>query len=178
MINSVISYNGKVTIRVKNKPPKSKHNEGTSHLFNLLHSILTQALILDDMKQLSQKLPSYFVLVKDNPTISSDVLLEGNYSDIENRSVLLQALPIVNRELTKTEKGEGLKFSALLTHSMLNTSTYELTDGYILMLDSHQNNILAFSKIDLRSIQPVYDDVAGQAAIDWEMSFNNSLEEV
>lgn len=174
MINSVISYNGKVTIRVKNKPPKSRHNEGTSHLFNLLHGILTQALVLDDVKQLSQKLPSYFVLVKDNPTISSDILLDGNYADIENRSVLLQGLPIVNRELTD----KGLKFSALLTHSMLNTSMYELTDGYILMLDSHQDNILAFSKIDLRSIQPVYDDVAGQAAIDWEMSFNNSLKEV
>lgn len=174
---SKLRYHGKVTIRVKNKPPKSKHNEGTIHLFNLLNAILVQSLSSETGSTiLNKSLPSYLQIIHNGSGyINSSKLAEGSFRAVEDYSILTGFLPIQNRSI---DEDRNAKFTALLTHSRLNLSVKLEGTGYILLLDSSENEkILAFAQIDLDNLAAIHNDVTGQAAIDWVMSFDNSEEE-
>ena len=176
MFSSGIIYNGKVTVTIKNKPPSNRHNAGTAHLFNLIYRIFTQRLVLKDMVSLSHELPSYIVLIHNgsNTVSETSILTSPDYVNYNQYSLLLQEIPITSKEITT----DGIKYSCLLTNSLINKSVvYTDFNGYVLMLDGNRKNVLAVAKLDLKEIQPIYDDSLGQATIDWDMSFDNATEE-
>ena len=55
-MNSNIAYNGKVTVKVKGKPPVKTKNEGSIGFFNLLYDILAQKLVVTDQSEFAASL--------------------------------------------------------------------------------------------------------------------------
>lgn len=174
MFESVINYKGVVSIHVKDKPKVQHHNEGTFHLFNLLHRIFSKSVT--ELTDLGNCLPCYITLVPhvDNIVTTETLRESPDYSIYKLYSMLLKELPIVSKEVIDNT----VKYNTLLTTNMLNNSTEnkKAKNGYALLLNATCTEILAFSSIELSSLQVMYEDALGQADIDWELSFSNSTE--
>lgn len=175
MLESVIQYKGDVTIKIKDKPKVKQHNEGTFHLFNLLNRIFSKSVY--ELTDLGSLLPCYIsILPHVDNIITAETLRETpNYEFYKNYSIIIKELPILNKQII----GNSVKYSTVLTTSLMNNYITTLVDktGYPVLLDANCSNILAFSEIDLSILQTMYNDSLGQAEIDWEISFNNSLKE-
>lgn len=187
MLKSSIGYEGKVTIKVKDKPGPPRHNNGTIYFFNVLSNILTGILVLDDLAKLNKQLPAYINIIhNDSGNVSTEEIFNnGIFTDqLRDNSILLHDLPISSRQVEPqgiyetSETTHRIKYSCLLTHDMINTSVKTSNrSGYIIMLDGSNERILAYANIDLYKLNPLYENTSGQAAIDWEMSFGNVISE-
>lgn len=173
-MHDLITYNGKVTIKIKNKPPVKTKNSGTPILFNMLCNILSGAL--SDSSSLTQhtSLPCYMSIITDASVVRSDKTVETDYNKLKTYSIVTDLLPITSKSIESTSN--SITLSTLLVYSMIKTtavaSLTETSTCTILLLDS-QNKILAFSEFDFASIQSVCIDPNIQAVIDWNMSFTN-----
>lgn len=175
-MKDIISYEGKVTIKVKDKPPIKRNNTGTPVLFKMLCDILTTTNISDD-----KVYPAYMSLIHDDGgTTTPDYLkTQINYSSYAGSALVTSLLPISSRKHKSTTSAnsidtvESCVFTSLIAHSQTNTNNVSnLNTCYVLLLNNKQQ-IMAFFPITFDSIQSVFTDVNGQAAISWEMFFAN-----
>lgn len=182
-MNCTISYNGKVSIQVKNKPRRVLTNSGTPELFNLLCRILAQQLTPYSDRKFAGELPALIdVLCCPNTTDSQLFLDYPQYKEYSQYSILTQKAAIYSREVNNSV----LKLTTILNNSIMSSS-YETNlnnaslKTYIVLLDGNAKNILAVILVDSsfkESLKSVGDDVNSQATITWEMSFTNSYVEV
>lgn len=167
-MNESIKYTGKVTIKIKNKPPVKTRNSGTAALFNVLCNVLSNAFSGSDSIAHSY-LPCYMSII-------SGTRIDENtdYLKVKDYSLITEPLPIASREVDSTSNSVTL--SALLVYSVIKTGAIKgLSEGStctVVLLDG-RNTILAHSDFQFSSIQEVCENPNIQAAIDWQMSFSN-----
>lgn len=171
MMQSFLNYSGKVTIKVKSKPPIKSFNSGTNALFNSLCNIIARNLSDANSDLLRSALPSYMMIVSALP--SDDVT--NNFVYTQGNNLLLTEIPVNSRVVGSST---SVTLTSILTHSNIYSSRYDSTaEGYILLLDGDRENILAYTNLSLADIKEVVEDSYGQASIQWEMSFQNKAEE-
>lgn len=193
MNKSTYTYKGNVTIKVKKRPPVKKKNNGTQHLFDALYNIMAQK-IPSDSTLLYSILPAYYSIVRYPSNTENtekrenfiNTIVGGNYSEVSNFSynsgtesteVILTRIPITNREFRGTL---GVRYTGMLNHSNLllnQLSSENVLSGFVLLLDGSGEKILAYSELQFEELKEVADDSYGQAAIYWDMSISNNVEE-
>lgn len=162
MMHNNITYRGHVTIKIKNRPPVRKHNEGTSLLFSTICELLSAYISRD-----SVKLPSYisFVSVPVDPQVPV-------YD--ASASLLLTELNITSRYIKRDDN--SCIFSALLPNSLIDTSSTGSLgneNNITIVLLTQDKQLLAYSNIKYGEISTVASDQNSQAVIEWTLSFNN-----
>jgi hypothetical protein len=171
-MQNAITYAGRVTIKVKNKPPVRKLNAGTPVLFSFLCNLIAGV----SLKDLDTQLPVKIALIhSQNKTITDETLntqLEfDSYSDV---SLLTSELHITDRKVNSSTS--SVYFSSLLLHSQLKTYMKSVANTsktcYALLLNNN-NDILAHAPFEYTDIVAIWEDVNGQGAIEWEMFFAN-----
>ena len=162
-----ISYAGRVTIKVKGKPPVKKKNSGTLVLFNTLCDILTSTNLSDN-----KVFPAYISLIHNNSgTITPETIIDNsNYLDYLDAELVTSLLPISSRQ---SRYDGSCVFSSMIAHSQANTSNSSGVETCYVVLLSGAKKIMAFFKLDFNSVSSVFSDMNGQAAIEWEMFFDN-----
>ena len=168
-----IKYTGEVQVRVKTKPPIKVKNAGTDAFFNLLYELLANIISPHDNTAYLKRLPTKLQLIR-NAEIQSD----NKYSPSKYVSLLTQELRVAdNREIVKDPSNDknSLKYTFYITNGLLSTEySFSRNDiGKLLLLD-HDSRILAYVDIELSEFATVYDDVNGQAIIEWKLMFSNS----
>lgn len=157
-----IGYTGKVTIKIKNKPPIRKFNSGTSTLFKALCNFLINGS--------SDNIPYQIQLISgiDAETLATSTKLDSP----PVKYLTISPLPLISRLLTSTDSAY---FSTVLWHSQVMHSDQSLnqdTDCFVVMQSSN-GHVLAFSPFKFSEIQPVWEDSNSQCVIEWEMTFSN-----
>ena len=160
-MTSNLVYTGRVTVKIKNKPPVRKFNSGTSALFDvLLRSIVAPP------QHAANECPGYMSLVSS---------LQIDPSVYVKEELILNNMPLSERRVTSG----SAKFTALLNHN--NTTSNNIPDKcYIVLLDGKQEHVLAYVEADTQQIQifnQVKNDSNGQCVIEWEMSFSNNTQQ-
>lgn len=182
-----ITYVGNVTIKVKDKPPVKKNNNGTATFFNVLRDIMILA-----KQPNTDDLPYYMAVVKDPPLSNESVssfFNKNTYNNLDNDlKMLLRPLLITSRVATNNTENNGgnnpfkdgsCVLSVLLPHSetLLPEPGSAPDVVYILLLNARKDKqILAYSQQAYKDIAPVFQEVNGQAGIEWELTFGNSKE--
>ena len=162
-MQNYITYAGKVTIKVKNKPPVRRNNAGTSALFShLCHTITGTTSV-------SETAPTAFGILKSGKAVSENSLQTNpNFGSYLSQSLLISNLPIVSRRVLDSYH---VQFSAVLWNS--NTSTLSDIDKCFVVMLNNKNEILAYSEFEYSEIKPVWNDFNSQCVIDWDMEFAN-----
>lgn len=163
---NTIGYTGKVTIKVKNKPPVRRNNAGTSALFShLCHTITGTTSV-------SETAPTAFGILKSGGAVSETSLqTDPNFSKYLSQSVLISNLPIVSRRPLNSSQ---VQFSAVLWNSNTNSTVSENIDKCFVVMLNNKNEILAYSKFNYSDIRPVWNDFNSQCVIEWLMEFANN----
>lgn len=158
-MSSQLGYKGKVTIKVKNKPPVIIKNTGTVALFD----VLSKALCLfrnfseEYCAALRTSVPSQAMLLcyVDSNDVPGDIEAASNYqtnwlSGKSSVQKLLNPIPIVRSSVKTDKKLPVVEYAFYLTESNLwnFTETESLTNeqyqdaltkrSYLLLLDSHE----------------------------------------
>ena len=161
---SNISYTGKVTVKVTSKPPVKRKNAGTNVLFNMLRDVLA-----GDLNFVSRP-ASIQIIYKDEKI--NDMSFEENpdFDAYKNNTIVTGRLEITGKD--KLSDGR-LKLTALLSYGQLTDAVLNSQTYYVLLLDGNEN-ILAYISISNNDLMPVYENLNGQAVIEWELSFGNA----
>ena len=166
-MQNYITYAGKVTIKVKNKPPVRRNNAGTSALFSHLCHTIT------DISSGNETVPTAFGILKQGASVSENILQrDPNFSKYLSQSLLISNLPIVSRRVLNNSR---VQFSAVLWNSNTNSTINESINKCFVVMLNNKNEILAYSEFDYSTIQPVWNDFNSQCVIDWEMEFANKI---
>ena len=179
MFNSRIGYVGKVTIKIKNKPPIRKKNRGTLALFKLLGNVLDK-IALSSNYNLAQKLPTYVdILNSDGSHIK--VNCEEYNSELKPNSLLRAPILLTNEHSTCTNDPVcKVSYTATLTTANMNLAKLESasasTNIHACLVDAAQSNVLAYVEISLNDLQNLSTDLYGQATLTWDMELGNNME--
>lgn len=161
-MNSNLIYYGKVTVRIKNKPPIRKHNSGTTQLFKVLYEALA-----DPANASPNNHPGYICI--SNTKEPSNVTYESD------KKLTVSELYINARDVTDN----GVKFTALLNHNNISSQTEFNSSDNLLLLDGSRTNVLAYAAVSndqAKIFDTVKNDSNGQCVIEWEMSFSNNTQ--
>lgn len=176
MPSSNIIYQGKVTVKVKGKPPVKLKNNGTQSFFTALYNILSLTVLTNNPDKFRSVLPCEMSIVM----LGSDhVWVDDNYSSVSSESLLTTPMSIVSRNVATVKNHTSLStsvtFDCLLTHGYINATKYDSTKtGFILLLDGQaEQKILAYTEFDLQQIADVASTANSQATISWQLSFGN-----
>lgn len=175
-MNSNMIYRGRVTVKVKNKPPVKTKNAGTTAFFKILYSILSQALLTENQTEVAKLLPSYITMIyEDDYTLSLLQAPDAVYKEDAFVNALLAPIPITSRRSSTKDT----VYECILNYGNIKYHSYSPTmKGYVLLLNGEsENKILAYTPFEFSVIQPVVDDPLGQATIQWSLSFSNAPEE-
>ena len=170
MAVSNITYTGKVTVKVKGKPPVRLKNKGTISFFKSLYNILSLTIINNDTETLRSILPnSMSIVLADSQTPRWDSV---EYTKISGASILSSPMPIVSRKV----QDSSVSFDSLLTHSYINSAKYDSTKiAFIVLLDGQADSkVLAYTTFNLSDIATVAQTPNSQATISWQLSFGNT----
>lgn len=162
-----IGYSGRVTIKVKGKPPVKKKNSGTPVLFNTLCDILTSTNVSD-----TKAFPAYISLIHNmRGAITPEIIIKNsNYLDYVKAELVTSLSPISSRQ---SRPNGSCVFSSMITHSQANISNSVNVETCYVVLLSGEKKIMAFFELDFSSVFPVFSDINRQAVIEWEMFFDN-----
>lgn len=190
MISSGIKYSGKVTVKIKNKPPVKVRNNGTNALFNLIYDILGfSGQPYDCDESWVNRTPGYMMLLHKNSFTSIDDLTasidkDNSYSKYVENTLLLKPMEIEERIVPQEEENNDytpddkyVTFKCFLTKGNIYSSVLnncKEQEGLVILLDRNRHNILAYVKIKLEAFESVNADSEGQAIIEWNMDFSNS----
>lgn len=175
-MNSSMIYRGRVTVKVKNKPPVKTKNAGTTAFFKILYSILSQALLTENQTEVANLLPSYMTMIYDDEdTLSLLQASDAVYKENLFVNALLAPIPITARKSSTKDA----VYECILNYDNIKYHSYSPTKkGYVLLLNSESDKkILAYTPFDFSVIQAVVEDPLGQATIQWSLSFSNAPEE-
>lgn len=172
---SNIQYTGKVTIKVKGKPPIKTKNAGTLGFFNMLSKLLAQQLVpsAHGVQKFSESMPSYIMVLKST---DADLTPESYEYEMNNtQNLLLSEVPITNYEFDDYQ----VSFRGVLNNSNIKSDTTVNYNGdcHVLLLDGARKNILAYTTVNLQYLKEVKDNKFSQATITWTMTFTNSEED-
>lgn len=170
-----ITYSGRVTIKVKNKPPVRRNNSGTPELFNLLCNIMAGS----QASPIEQTIPVKIAMIYEDDTLTSDTFNSNlNFEDYKQLSILMSELLISDKQVNSTNA--SVYYAALLPHSQLNTSVRRQAEAaktcYVLLLNAQQN-IVAYAPFKNSEISSIWEDANGQGVVEWEMFFANKKKE-
>lgn len=167
-----VNYKGKVTVKIKGKPPAKRFNSGTNAMFN----VIRQVFLLNFGKQDAINYP-------DLPQCI--IISNGNYDEKiteynQTTGLLNDTIPILSREAISDY---GLRYRATLVNSNISNNQ-EFTDRdddgtHILLLAGDQKTILAYVKASADQIEifkTIQQDANSQCTIEWELYFSNSKE--
>lgn len=178
-----ITYIGNVKIKIKDKPPVRRNNNGTNAFFNALRDILITA---GDAK--STRLPYYMAIIKstdevlNSPNDFFNTYTTYDNSIYNNLKLVLSPIVITSKSKkydnsTKSFTNGACVLSALLPSSLTITISDEeasLGTVFLLLLSGEENKkILAFASADYTELSPVFTNSNNQAVIDWELTFSN-----
>ena len=191
-MNALIGYCGKVSIKIKNKPPIKKPNNGTLALFKLFTQLLDRTLLhpstILDMKN---SVPTYIdvLYVKDTDPYE---YLHANYNDYKSLrsnkfcSSLLKVPVTLNKPTSSLDSDEiqaKTQYDTVIVTSNVNTNVLDTVIDkensyvYVVLVDYDQKNILAFSKLAALEVDNLTQDAYGQAIVTWEMTVGNTTME-
>lgn len=170
-----ITYSGKVTIKVKNKPPIKRNNSGTPELFSLLCNIMTGF----QLSSVEKHIPAKIAMIYDDTGSLTDNIFNSNsdFINYKDKSILMSELLISDRQVNSVSS--SVYYAALLSHSQLNTSVRSNAERakscYVLLLNNKQK-IVAYAPFKNSEISSIWEDANGQGVVEWEMFFANKKE--
>lgn len=193
MFDSSIGYAGRVTIKIKNKPPIRKFNTGTKSLFNVLSDCLAKSN-MENFNNFRLRLPWYMdilnananskQLTKNHLSKYSDKY-DSNIGELDEKKLadysILRAPMLISKSNNSSKKDENKddNLGIVELYSMLNSSNIENTGSnntsqlYICLIDGLQQNVLAFVGIEESVITALTGSVYGQAEIEWQLQLGN-----
>lgn len=148
-------------MNINRKKEITVHNNGTNALFNFIYNSLLLSLT-PNKDSFYNSIPAYIDIQKGTPNITS-------YSN--DNSVLISPLVIAGRHVSSDSN--GIEFSAVLPHSMLQSDVDLQGSGSCLLLSNDKSKVLAYVTFRLSDLDAVKNTSDGQATIRWQMSFSN-----
>ena len=170
-----ITYRGRVTIKIKNKPPVKRNNSGTSELFSLLCNVIAGF----QLSSIEKCIPAKIAMIYDDTGSLTDKIFNSNLDFIhyKDKSILVSELLISDRQINSITS--SVYYAALLPHSQLNTSVKSHAESakscYVLLLNNQQK-IVAYAPFKNSEISSIWEDANGQGVVEWEMFFANKKE--
>lgn len=172
-MKSSISYQGKITIKVKNKPKKKIKNEGTLELFSSLCNILACRKYSNDvlLKIVRDASPSYMSIVRASSNMLTKLKQDQNFTAYKNDCVVssnngcltIQENPVI-------DSAGSVTFTVTVSRNQLVSDN---ATSYYLLLISGNYKILAFAQFSADALTSVKEDANSQGIIEWNMSFDN-----